>query len=111
MYLGLPNLTWLTVRDKSGSVRYQVCLLVSLNTSETHLPVILVQFVDLCPFSVHRHSTPKQQGHERKYTEGVMEELDRSSLHPLIKHPETDTSRPGIELRPPASQAGTLPKS
>jgi hypothetical protein len=29
-----------------------------------------------------------------------MEELDQSSLHPLIKHPKTDTSRPGIEPQP-----------
>ncbi len=36
---------------------------------------------------------------------GAMERLDQSSLHLLIKHPETDVSRPGIE------QAGTLPKS
>jgi hypothetical protein len=43
-------------------------------------------------------------------TSGVttMERLDRG---PSIKHPETDMTRPGFELRLPASQAGTLPKS
>jgi hypothetical protein len=30
-----------------------------------------------------------------------MEELDQGSLHPSIKHPETDMSRPGFE--PPAA--------
>jgi hypothetical protein len=38
-----------------------------------------------------------------------MEELDQSSLHPQIKHPETDMSRPGIE--PSLGQAGPLSKS
>jgi hypothetical protein len=39
------------------------------------------------------------------------EEHDPDSLHPSIKHLETDMSRPGLELGPPAPQAGTLPKS
>jgi hypothetical protein len=34
-----------------------------------------------------------------------MKEVDQSSLHPLIKHPETDMAQPGIEPRPIASQA------
>ncbi len=29
----------------------------------------------------------------------TMERLDQGSLHPLIKHPETDMSQPGIEPR------------
>jgi hypothetical protein len=42
----------------------------------------------------------------------IMKGLEQSSLlHPLIKHPETDMSRPGKEPWPPVSQAGTLPKS
>ncbi len=32
---------------------------------------------------------------------GITEELDQGSLHPSIKHPETDMSRPGYEPRPP----------
>ncbi len=40
-----------------------------------------------------------------------MEELDQGPIHPSIKHLETNMSRLGIESRPPASQAGTLPKS
>jgi hypothetical protein len=40
---------------------------------------------------------------------GGMERLDRSSLS--NEHPETDLSQPVFEHLPPASQAGTLPKS
>jgi hypothetical protein len=40
-----------------------------------------------------------------------MEIFDRSSLHPSIKLPERDLSRPGFEPRPLATQADTLPKS
>jgi hypothetical protein len=32
-------------------------------------------------------------------------------FHPLLEHPETNMSRQGIELGPPASQASTLAKS
>jgi hypothetical protein len=35
-----------------------------------------------------------------------MEELDQGSLHPLIKHPETDMSRPGIETQQAAFVTG-----
>jgi hypothetical protein len=37
--------------------------------------------------------------------------LDQGHLHPLLKHPETNMSRLGIEPRPPASQATSLAKS
>jgi hypothetical protein len=42
---------------------------------------------------------------------GIMERLDQGHLHPLLEHPETNMSRPGIECASPASQAGTLSKS
>ncbi len=47
-----------------------------------------------------------QQGHFYN-----MENLDQSSLPPLIKNPETEMSQQGIEPRPPAYWVGTLPKS
>ncbi len=31
--------------------------------------------------------------------------LDQGHLHPLLEHPETNMSRPGVEPEPPASQA------
>jgi hypothetical protein len=34
-----------------------------------------------------------------------MERLDQGLLHPLLEHPETNMSRPGIEPGPPASHA------
>ena len=40
----------------------------------------------------------------------IIEELDQSYLHPLILYNEHNMSQPGIEPRPPASQAGTLSK-
>ncbi len=43
-----------------------------------------------------------------KFKQSFKEELDQSSFHPLIKHPETDISRPGIEPRPLMSQADTI---
>jgi|LakMenEpi03Aug12_release.lakeMendotaPanAssembly.Ray.scaffolds.fasta_scaffold1071400_1 hypothetical protein len=42
---------------------------------------------------------------------GIMEKIDQGSVHPSKKHYETDISRPVYEPWPPASQAGTLPKS
>jgi hypothetical protein len=40
------------------------------------------------------------------YHEGVttIEELDQSSLHPLIKYPKTDMSRPRIEPGVPSTK-------
>jgi hypothetical protein len=34
----------------------------------------------------------------------ILERLDQDHLHPLLEHPETNLSRPGIEPRPPTSQ-------
>jgi hypothetical protein len=39
---------------------------------------------------------------------GLMKRLDQGHLHPLLEHPETNMSRPGIEQ---ASQASNLAKS
>jgi hypothetical protein len=36
-----------------------------------------------------------------------MERLDQGYLHPLLEHPETNMSRPGIDPGPPASEAIT----
>jgi hypothetical protein len=41
----------------------------------------------------------------------TIEELDKGSLHPPIKPPETDKSQPRLKLLLPASQAGTLLRS
>jgi hypothetical protein len=40
-----------------------------------------------------------------------MKRRDQGHLHPLLEHPETNMSRPGIEPVPLASQASTLAKS
>ncbi len=43
---------------------------------------------------------------------GLMERLDQGGhIHPLLEHPETNMSWPGIEPGSPASQASTLAKS
>ncbi len=41
----------------------------------------------------------------------TVKRLNQGHLHPLLEHPETKMSRPGIVPRPPASQASTLAKS
>ncbi len=43
----------------------------------------------------------REQAHHVRVT--TMDDLGQGSLHPLVKHPETDMSRPAIESRPPAS--------
>ncbi len=40
-----------------------------------------------------------------------MKRLDKGNLHPLLEHPETNMSLPGIKPGSPASQASTLAKS
>ncbi len=42
---------------------------------------------------------------------GELKRLDQGHLHPLLEHPETNMSRPGIEPGPPASGASTPAKS
>ncbi len=37
-----------------------------------------------------------------KSIHSTMERLDQGHLHPLLEHPETNMSRPGIEPRSPA---------
>ncbi len=39
-----------------------------------------------------------------------MERLDQGHLHPLLGHPETNMTKPGIEPEPPTSQASTPAK-
>jgi hypothetical protein len=38
----------------------------------------------------------------------TMKRLDQGHLHPLLEHPETNMSRPGIEPVPPVAQTSTL---
>jgi hypothetical protein len=39
---------------------------------------------------------------------GSVERLDQSTLNPLLEHPETDKSQPGIESRPPRRRRRAL---
>jgi hypothetical protein len=48
-----------------------------------------------------RKDIDKKERKKLKNIIGVMEEFDHGSLHPSIKHPETDMSRPGYEPRLP----------